>query len=135
MKRENPDGKYKSDMIFNVLANNAIAFYERPGKAGWGIKKRSYFAVLHGVMVFKERKLTIAGIFDYLALIFIPALMIFVTAYAIRFFKEGLPVNGAVLGVLLLLFVYGFISALVKQKKRFTEIGNIMIEIGRKEKR
>ena len=49
-KRENSDKKYKSDIEFAPLAKNAIGFFDRPGKGGFGTKKRSYLSVLHGVM-------------------------------------------------------------------------------------
>lgn len=133
-KRENADKKFKSDIEFAPLAKNAIAFFDRPGKGGFGIKKRSYLSVLHGVMVYRDGKLTVAGIFDYFALLFVPALMIAVTAYAVRLFKEGYYINTLILAALLVVFVVGFIVALRKQRARFTEIGNIMVGIGQKEK-
>ena len=133
-KRENSDKKYKSDIEFAPLAKNAIGFFDRPGKGGFGTKKRSYLSVLHGVMVYRDGKLTVAGIFDYFALLFVPAMMISVTAYIVWLFKQELPINALILAALLVVFVVGFIVALRKQRARFTEIGNIMVGIGQKEK-
>lgn len=134
MKRENADKKYKSDIVFNIFAKNAIAFYDKPSRAGFGVKKRSYFSVLHGIMVYKDGKLTVAGVFDYLALLFIPVMMIAITAYSVRTFKEGYWINAVILAALLVIFIIGFIYTLRTQKKRFIEIGNIMVQIGQKEK-
>ena len=133
-KRENADKKYKSDIEFAPLAKNAIGFFDRPGKGGFGTKKRSYLSVLHGVMVYRDGKLTVAGIFDYFALLFVPAMMISVTAYIVWLFRQEMPINALILAVLLVVFVVGFIVALRKQRARFTEIGNIMVGIGQKEK-
>ncbi|MBO7047662.1 MAG: hypothetical protein J6W33_02035 [Spirochaetia bacterium] len=133
-KRENADKKFKSDIEFAPLAKNAIGFFDRPGKGGFGIKKRSYLSVLHGVMVYRDGKLTVAGIFDYFALLFVPAMMIAVTAYAVRLFKEGYYINTLILAALLVVFVVGFVVALRKQRARFIKIGDIMIGIGQKEK-
>ena len=133
-KRENADKKFKSDIEFAPLAKNAIGFFDRPGKGGFGIKKRSYLSVLHGVMVYRDGKLTVAGIFDYFALLFVPAMMIAVTAYAVRLFKEGYFINTLILAALLVVFVVGFVVALRKQRARFTKIGDIMVGIGQKEK-
>ncbi len=134
MKRENADKKYKSDIVFNVFAKNAIGFYDKPSRAGFGVKKRSYFSLLHGILVYKDGKITVAGVFDYFALLFIPVLMIAVTAYSVYSFKDGYWINAVVIAALLLLFIVGFIYALGAQKKRFIEIGNIMVRIGQKEK-
>lgn len=133
-KRENSDKKYKSDIEFAPLAKNAIGFFDRPGKGGFGTKKRSYLSVLHGVLVYRDGKLTVAGIFDYFALLFVPAMMISVAAYIVWLFRQGLPINALILAALLVVFVVGFIVALRKQRARFTEIGNIMVSIGQKEK-
>ena len=133
-KRENSDKKYKSDIVFNPLAKNAIGFFDKPGKGSFGTKKRSYFSVLHGVMVYRDGKLTVAGIFDYFALLFIPAMLVSLTAYIVFLFKDGLYINSAILAALMVVLVVGFIVALRKQKSRFTEIGNIMVGIGQKEK-
>ena len=133
-KRENANKKYKSDIEFAPLARNAIGFFDRPGKGGFGTKKRSYLSVLHGVLMYQDGKLTVAGIFDYFALLFVPALMISVTAYIVWLFKQDLAINAIILAVLLVIFVVGFIVALRKQRARFTEIGNIMVGIGQKEK-
>ncbi|MBO7430859.1 MAG: hypothetical protein J6U56_07595 [Spirochaetia bacterium] len=133
-KRENADKKYKSDIEFAPLAKNAIGFFDRPGKGGFGIKKRSYLSVLHGVIVYQDGKLTVAGIFDFFALLFVPALMISVTAYAVWLFKQGLAINALILAALLVVFVVGFVVALRKQRARFIKIGDIMIGIGQKEK-
>lgn len=133
-KRENADKKYKSDIEFAPLAKNAIGFFDRPGKGGFGVKKRSYLSVLHGVLLYQDGKLTVAGIFDYFALLFIPALMISVTAYAVWLFKQELPINTLILAALLVVFVVGFVVALRKQRARFTKIGDIMVGIGQKEK-
>ena len=75
-----------------------------------------------------------AGIFDYFALLFVPVMMISVTAYIVWLFKQELPINALILAALLVVFVVGFIVALRKQRARFTEIGNIMVGIGQKEK-
>ena len=133
-KRENSDKKYKSDIEFAPLAKNAIGFFDRPGKGGFGTKKRSYLSVLHGVLVYRDGKLTVAGIFDYFALLFVPALMISVTAYIVWLFKQELPINALILAALLVVFVVGFVVALRKQRARFTKIGDIMVGIGQKEK-
>ena len=133
-KRENSDKKYKSDIEFAPLAKNAIGFFDRPGKGSFGTKKRSYLSVLHGVLLYHEGKLTVAGIFDYFALLFGPVMMISVTAYIVWLFKQELPINALILAALLVVFVVGFIVALRKQRARFTEIGNIMVSIGQKEK-
>ena len=133
-KRENSDKKYKSDIEFAPLAKNAIGFFDRPGKGSFGTKKRSYLSVLHGVLLYHEGKLTVAGIFDYFALLFVPVMMISVTAYIVWLFKQELPINALILAALLVVFVVGFIVALRKQRARFTEIGNIMVGIGQKEK-
>ena len=133
-KRENSDKKYKSDIEFAPLAKNAIGFFDRPGKGSFGTKKRSYLSVLHGVLLYHEGKLTVAGIFDYFALLFVPVMMISVTAYIVWLFKQELPINALILAALLVVFVVGFIVALRKQRARFTEIGNIMVSIGQKEK-
>ena len=133
-KRENSDKKFKSDIEFAPLAKNAIGFFDRPGKGGFGVKKRSYLSVLHGVIVYRDGKMTVAGIFDYFALLFVPALMIAVAAYGVRLFKEGYYINTLILAALLVLFVVGFIVALRKQRARFTKIGDIMVGIGQKEK-
>jgi hypothetical protein len=133
-KRENADKKYKSDIEFAPLAKNAIGFFDRPGKGGFGVKKRSYLSVLHGVLLYHEGKLTVAGIFDYFALLFVPALMISITAYIVWLFKQDLPINALILAALLVMFVVGFVVALRKQRARFTKIGDIMVGIGQKEK-
>jgi hypothetical protein len=133
-KRENADKKYKSDIEFAPLAKNAIGFFDRPGKGGFGVKKRSYFSLLHGVLLHHDGKLTVAGIFDFFALLFVPALMISVTAYIVWLFKQDLPVNALILAALLVVFVVGFVVALRKQRARFTKIGDIMVGIGQKEK-
>ena len=133
-KRENSDKKYKSDIEFAPLAKNAIGFFDRPGKGSFGTKKRSYLSVLHGVLLYHEGKLTVAGIFDNFALLFVPVMMISVTAYIVWLFKQELPINALILAALLVVFVVGFIVALRKQRARFTEIGNIMVGIGQKEK-
>ena len=133
-KRENSDKKYKSDIEFAPLAKNAIGFFDRPGKGSFGTKKRSYLSVLHGVLLYHEGKLTVAGIFDYFALLFVPVMMISVTAYIVWLFKQELPINALILAALLVVFVVGFIVALRKQRARFTEIGNIMVSIWQKEK-
>jgi len=133
-KRENADKKYKSDIEFAPLAKNAIGFFDRPGKGGFGVKKRSYLSVLHGVLLYHEGKLTVAGIFDFFALLFVPALMISVTAYIVWLFKQDLPINALILAALLVVFVVGFVVALRKQRARFTKIGDIMVGIGQKEK-
>ena len=133
-KRENSDKKYKSDIEFAPLAKNAIGFFDRPGKGSFGTKRRSYLSVLHGVLLYHEGKLTVAGIFDYFALLFVPVMMISVTAYIVWLFKQELPINALILAALLVVFVVGFIVALRKQRARFTEIGNIMVSIGQKEK-
>ena len=90
--------------------------------------------MLHGVLLYHEGKLTVAGIFDYFALLFVPVMMISVTAYIVWLFKQELPINALILAALLVVFVVGFIVALRKQRARFTEIGNIMVSIGQKEK-
>ena len=133
-KRENADKKYKSDIEFAPLANNAIGFFDRPGKGGFGTKRRSYLSVLHGVMIYRDGKLTVAGIFDYFALLFVPVLMVSVTAYIVWLFKQELPINALILAALLVVSVVGFIVALRKQRARFTKIGDIMVGIGQKEK-
>ncbi|MBR3671930.1 MAG: hypothetical protein IKN68_04750 [Spirochaetia bacterium] len=133
-KRENSNKKYKSDIEFAPLAKNAIGFFDRPGKGSFGTKRRSYLSVLHGVLVYRDGKLTVAGIFDYFALLFVPVMMISVTAYIVWLFKQELPINALILAALLVVFVVGFIVALRKQHARFTEIGNIMVGIGQKEK-
>ena len=133
-KRENADKKFKSDIEFAPLAKNAIAFFDRPGKGGFGVKKRSYFSVLHGIMVYRDGKLTVAGIFDYFALLFVPAMMTSVTAYIVWLFKQDLFINALILAALLVVFVVGFVVALRKQRARFTKIGDIMVGIGQKEK-
>ena len=133
-KRENADKKYKSDIEFAPLAKNAIGFFDRPGKGGFGVKKRSYLSVLHGVLMYQDGKLTVAGIFDYFALLFVPALMISVTAYVVWLFKQDLAINALILAALLVIFVVGFVVALRKQRARFTKIGDIMVGIGQKEK-
>ena len=134
IKRENADKKYKSDIMFNIMAKNAIAFFDKPGKGSFATKKRSYFSVMHGIMLYSEGKLTVAGVFDYFSLLFMPALLISLTAYIVRLFKEGYFINALILGAMGIGFIAGFIYALTKQKKRFIEIGNIMVGIGRKEK-
>ena len=133
-KRENSNKKYKSDIEFAPLAKNAIGFFDRPGKGGFGTKRRSYLSVLHGVLVYRDGKLTVAGIFDYFALLFVPVMMISVTAYIVWLFKQELPINALILAALLVVFVVGFIVALRKQRARFTKIGDIMVGIGQKEK-
>lgn len=133
-KRENSDKKYKSDIEFAPLAKNAIGFFDRPGKGSFGTKRRSYLSVLHGVLVYRDGKLTVAGIFDYFALLFVPVMMISVAAYIVWLFRQDLPINALILAALLVVFVVGFIVALRKQRARFTEIGNIMVGIGQKEK-
>ena len=133
-KRENADKKFKSDIEFAPLAKNAIAFFDRPGKGGFGVKKRSYSSVLHGIMVYRDGKLTVAGIFDYFALLFVPAMMTSVTAYIVWLFKQDLFINALILAALLVVFVVGFVVALRKQRARFTKIGDIMVGIGQKEK-
>ena len=133
-KRENSNKKYKSDIEFAPLAKNALGFFDRPVKGGFGTKRRSYLSVLHGVLVYRDGKLTVAGIFDYFALLFVPVMMISVTAYIVWLFKQELPINALILAALLVVFVVGFIVALRKQRARFTEIGNIMVGIGQKEK-
>ncbi len=133
-KRENADKKYKSDIEFAPLAKNAIGFFDRPGKGGFGVKKRSYFSLLHGGLLHHAGKLAVAGIFDFFALLFVPALMISVTAYIVWLFKQDLPVNALILAALLVVFVVGFVVALRKQRARFTKIGDIMVGIGQKEK-
>ena len=133
-KRENADKKFKSDIEFAPLAKNAIGFFDRPGKGGFGVKKWSYFSLLHGVLLYHDGKLTVAGIFDFFALLFVPALMISVTAYIVWLFKQDLAINALILAALLVVFVVGFIVALKKQRARFTKIGDIMVGIGQKEK-
>jgi len=133
-KRENADKKFKSDIVFNPLARNAIGFFDKPGKGSFGTKQRSYLSVLHGVLMYQDGKLTVAGIFDYFALFFIPALLVSLTAYIVFLFKDGLYINSLILTGLMIVFVVGFIVALRKQRARFTEIGNIMVSIGQKEK-
>ncbi len=133
-KRENANKKYKSDIVFGPLARNAIGFFEKPGKGSFGTKRRSYLSVLHGVLLYQDGKLTVAGIFDFFALLFVPAMMISVTAYCVWLFKQELAINALILAALLIVFVIGFIVALKKQRARFTEIGNIMVGIGQKEK-
>ena len=61
-------------------------------------------------------------------------MMISVTAYIVWLFRQELPINALILAALLVVFVIGFIVALRKQRARFTEIGNIMVGIGQKEK-
>ena len=75
-----------------------------------------------------------AGIFDFFALLFVPAMMISVTAYIVWLFKQDLPINALILAALLVVFVVGFVVALRKQRARFTKIGDIMVGIGQKEK-
>lgn len=133
-KRENSDKKYKSDIEFAPLAKNAIGFFDRPGKGSFGTKKRSYLSVLHGVILYQDGKITVAGIFDFFAMLFVPAMMISVTAYIVWLFKQELPINALILAALLVVFVVGFVVALRKQLVRFTKIGDIMVGIGQKEK-
>ncbi|MCQ2603704.1 MAG: hypothetical protein MJ215_01475 [Spirochaetia bacterium] len=133
-KKENPAKKYKSELVFMPIARNAIAFYDKPVRGSFGTKKRSYFSMLHGVIVNKEGKLTIAGVFDYFGLVFIPVMIASLSAYGFRQYKEGWWINALILAGLMVIFIIGFIYAIRCQKKRFIALSDILVNIGRKEK-
>lgn len=110
----------QTQLTFHTLGDNSIAFKEKFKLFQFGKRKKQYTPLMRGVIHFNqiERKVTIKGIANWSALLFIPFFYYFILSMQFDNFQEAKFVKFFFLvgPVLMLLFVY------YKQTKLYNEI-------------